>query len=146
MTNARKEEIRGQLNLYMEDEAFLTAVLSAGEPEKIAAAMQEKGIGVDAAEIAELMQEGLQQMETLGEEGELSEEQLNEVSGGGKLRAAVTYAGVLVGGVVIGAGLGVFAGVGVITVGTAYAIGAGYALIGGAATISASKSKKKKKK
>lgn len=144
MTNTRKEEIRDQINLYMEDEAFVTAVLSAGEPEKMTDVLRNKGIQVETGEVAELMQEGCEQLEAMSEEGELTEEQLLEVSGGGA-RGVLTCIGFCVGGVAVGAGLGLFAAAGVITMGSAYAIGVGYAAFGGLVSASADKKKKKKR-
>ncbi len=138
MTNERKEEIRIQLTALLEDEAFLTAVLSAGESEKISKVMQENGIKVTPEEIDEFMDSGISQLAEMKESGsdELSIEDLESVAGGGKLRGALRYALVIGGAVAVGAGLGVLVGAGALALGTAYAVGVGYAVIGGAWTLS----------
>ena len=137
MTNERKEEIRIQLTALLEDEAFLTAVLSAGESEKISKLMQESGIKVTPEEIDEFVDSGISQLAEMKEScsDELSIEDLESVAGGGKLRFALRYALVIGGAVAVGAGLGLFVGAGALAVGTAHALGAGYALIGSVWTL-----------
>lgn len=148
MTTERKEQIRLSLVPLLEDEAFLKALLTAEEPEKMSEVLGAYGVSVTSDEVDELMQEGIDGMLEMQEKvsDELNEEQLENVAGGGILKGIVVGLLAVGGAVAIGAGLGVLAGAGVIAVGTCYSIGVGYSVVSGAGVISALKSKKKKKK
>ena len=143
MTQDRKDQLKNALMPYMEDEAFMTALMCSSDTTKMCELLSSKGIDVSAEDMDELIQDGYTQLSAYGDQvgDELSEDQLEEVAGGGKLRGAVRYGLVIVGAVAVGAALGGLVGIGALAVSTAYLIGLGYSLVGGVWTLKGRKKK-----
>ena len=70
-----------KLKELMEDEEFLTKVAVAKTEDAIVAVMAEYGIQMTAAQVKEILAQDMGE----NENGELSEDMLDNVSGGGKI-------------------------------------------------------------
>ncbi len=105
MNELRKEKLAADIEALRENEAFVQAVLTAGSIENIVRVLEGYGIESTAEEIAELAREGAAVLSP--SEDELSLEDLEAVSGGGKWRGRVRFAAALLGGAALGLGLGV---------------------------------------
>ena len=131
MNELRKEKLAADIEALQENEAFVQAVLTAGSIENIVRVLEGYGIESTAEEIAELAREGAAVLSP--SEDELSLEDLEAVSGGGKWRGRLRFGIALIGCAVLGAACGAVAGAtgglaapvaGVVAVGTGLAASA----------------------
>ena len=107
MEALRKQELQNIISGKMEsNDKFCVAMLECQTLQKMCDIMAENGIEITAEEIVELKNEGDTAMKR-ATSGELSEDDLEAVSGGGVIRKAVRFLGVAA----VGAGLGFVCGV-----------------------------------
>ncbi len=105
MNELRKEKLAADIEALQENELFVQAVLTAGSVENIVRVLEGYGIESTAEEIHELAREGAAVLSP--SEDELSLEDLEAVSGGGKWRGRVRFATALLGAAALGFGCGV---------------------------------------
>lgn len=133
MEKTRKELLQGQIADLLNNEAFCEAFFRCGNAENVSALLAEYGVEASAGEIDEFVRDGNAALAAMKDapDGELSEEQLEEVAGGGVWRRIARGAVSVVGGAALGFGLGCICGVcpaftpAAYTIAHAYAIGAG---------------------
>ena len=83
MTNTRKNMLSEQIiDRANNDEEFLRALISAQNADEAGTVLEENGIVITAEEVEELFSAGVEEIRKF-EAGELSEEALSEVAGGG---------------------------------------------------------------
>ncbi len=93
-----------QIKELFSDEAFLASILSLETPEEVQAALKEKGLDISLEEVNKIAQ-GITKMR----DGTLSDDQLDDVSGGFAIALATgvsIYSVLFTAGGVLGAGVG----------------------------------------
>lgn len=122
MDNSRKEMIQNQFRDHMMTEELCAEMIQCDTPEKFCQLLNDNGVGVTVDEVLELSNDGISSINAYvpNETGELNEESLEDVTGGGKfLRGVVAVSGAAV----CGGALGALCGLGALPVASAYTAG-----------------------
>ena len=81
-----------QINELLEsDESFVTAMVSAEDAEAVQTVFADYGIDLSLDEVETLIARGQKEIQNCLADGELSEESLEDVAGGGRGRCAVRF-------------------------------------------------------
>ena len=105
MTNEIRKMIEEKA---LTDDRFLTNLITAKDIEETQKVLAENGFEFSVEEIRGFCEEGKTLVMEANDEGELSEDALEAVAGGGKWRGRLRYALGLLGGAALGAGFGAF--------------------------------------
>ena len=94
----------------LEDESFIREMVAAKTMEQVKVVLQKNGYRLPDEEIALLMQSGKKNLDATLAEDELTEEMLEDVAGGGKVRGTLRFIASLAAGAVGGFFIGVTGG------------------------------------
>lgn len=94
----------------LEDESFIREMVAAKTMEQVKVVLQKNGYTLSDEEIALLMQSGRKNLDATLAEDELTEEMLEDVAGGGKVRGTLRFIASLAIGAAGGAVIGLTGG------------------------------------